>query len=85
MIAADSWRESATCREVDPDLFFPEIHQAAQWAAAKEVCARCPVRLDCLDWAMKEESGLGRSARYGVLGGLSPQGRWLLSRNGVAA
>ena len=48
------WRERAACRSgVDPDLFFPVAESGAarnaQVRAAKAVCARCPVRSDCLD------------------------------------
>ena len=50
-----SWRERATCRDVDPDLFFP-IGTAGlalvQIDEAKAVCARCPVRERCLQWAL---------------------------------
>lgn len=49
------WRDDASCRTVDPELFFPigngpeakrEAHQA------KAVCFRCPVRETCLRWAL---------------------------------
>ncbi|MGW1627317.1 WhiB family transcriptional regulator [Streptomyces sp. NPDC002172] len=50
-----SWRERAACRDVDPDLFFP-IGTAGltlvQIDEAKAVCARCPVRELCLQWAL---------------------------------
>ncbi|MDQ0605343.1 WhiB family redox-sensing transcriptional regulator [Streptomyces canus] len=50
-----SWREKAACRDVDPDLFFP-IGTAGltlvQIDEAKAVCARCPVRERCLQWAL---------------------------------
>ncbi|WP_053851826.1 WhiB family transcriptional regulator [Streptomyces sp. NRRL B-24085] len=50
-----SWRERAACRDVDPDLFFP-IGTAGltlvQVDEAKAVCARCPVRERCLQWAL---------------------------------
>jgi hypothetical protein len=42
------WRLDAACREVDPELFFPETGQAPQAAAAKQVCAGCAVRGPCL-------------------------------------
>ncbi|WP_327714185.1 WhiB family transcriptional regulator [Streptomyces sp. NBC_00490] len=50
-----SWRERAACQDVDPDLFFP-IGTAGltlvQIDEAKAVCARCPVRERCLQWAL---------------------------------
>lgn len=50
-----SWRARAICRDENPELFFPHgTHGAAraQLAAAKYVCSSCPVREDCLSWAM---------------------------------
>ncbi|MGK3940061.1 WhiB family transcriptional regulator [Streptomyces caeruleatus] len=50
-----SWRERAACRNVDPDLFFPigTVGLAlVQIDEAKAVCARCPVREQCLRWAL---------------------------------
>jgi WhiB family transcriptional regulator, redox-sensing transcriptional regulator len=38
------WRLEAACREVDPELFFPEPGQVPQATAAKAVCACCAVR-----------------------------------------
>jgi WhiB family transcriptional regulator, redox-sensing transcriptional regulator len=52
-----SWRERAICRDEDPELFFPVGSRGpalAQLAAAKEVCSRCPVRLECLRWAIDQ-------------------------------
>jgi WhiB family transcriptional regulator, redox-sensing transcriptional regulator len=46
------WRLDAACREVDPELFFPEPGQAPQAAAAKAVCAGCAVRGPCLEQAL---------------------------------
>jgi WhiB family redox-sensing transcriptional regulator len=41
----------------------------AQTAAAKAVCARCPVREPCLDWALETNQGSG------VWGGMSEDER----------
>lgn len=45
------WIESASCADKDPDLFFPGKHDSAQ--PAKAVCAGCPVRQPCADFAAK--------------------------------
>lgn len=50
------WRDAAACRTADPELFFPRgegAPNAAQIEGAKAVCSRCPVREECLAWAMK--------------------------------
>ncbi|MBA8827089.1 hypothetical protein FHX42_004473 [Saccharopolyspora lacisalsi] len=42
--------------EVDPELFFPVSDQAQQQiAAAKRVCASCPVRQACLQFALHSD------------------------------
>lgn len=50
------WREAALCRQTDPELFFPVAERgpntARQVAAAKAVCADCPVATACLEWAL---------------------------------
>lgn len=49
------WRTRAACRGHDPELFFPvgrdDLH-GPEVEAAKAVCAECPVRDDCLDYAL---------------------------------
>ena len=44
------WRSLAACRDVDTAVFFPETE--SEVAAAKAVCATCPVRDACLDFAL---------------------------------
>lgn len=61
------WWTAAACRNVDPDLFHPERGEST--AAAKAVCARCPVRLECLDWALTHHE------KFGIWGGFSDQER----------
>lgn len=74
------WTRRATCCTepgVKPDLFYPAGRgpaYAAQVTAAKEVCARCPVRKFCLTEAM-------RSGTDGVWGGTTPDERELARRN----
>lgn len=72
-----TWRESAACRALDPDLFFP-IGKAgpaiAQAQRAKEICARCPVRPSCLTFALDTRQD------YGIWGGYDEQERRILLR-----
>lgn len=69
---ADDWRARAACREEDPELFFP-VGQGpdatAQTGQAKEVCRRCPVMDQCLQWALETRQDAG------VWGGASEQER----------
>jgi WhiB family redox-sensing transcriptional regulator len=55
------WQSRAECRGEDLALFFDPDREAA----AKEVCGWCPVRDECLDWA------IGLNIGYGVYGGLT--------------
>lgn len=53
-----SWRDGpAACAGMDPDLFFPVAVGAD--AAAKDVCATCPLIGPCLDHALRfDERGV---------------------------
>lgn len=61
------WHHDALCAQTDPDAFFPEIGENP--VAAKAVCRRCPVQIECLTDA------LAQGDRFGVWGGLSPRER----------
>jgi len=51
----EDWRDLATCRHHDPELFFP-VGTAGpaldQIERARRVCHRCLVRTACLSWAL---------------------------------
>ena len=56
------WRDHAACRDLDPELFFPVGNTGPALNAisqAKRVCARCPVRVPCLDWAVTSGQDAG--------------------------
>lgn len=59
-----SWIRDGLCVGVaDPEIFFP--HRGAGKAdAAKAICATCPVRRECLRYALKAPE------EFGVWGGL---------------
>jgi WhiB family redox-sensing transcriptional regulator len=46
-----AWKADAACRNLDTDLFFPDNEAASGPALA--VCAICPVRQECLDFAIR--------------------------------
>ena len=79
---AFGWQDAAACAGFPLDLFFgPEGEQQHQKpereAAAKNVCARCPVRAACLDDAVTN------GIRFGVFGGTGEQERQAMRRNYV--
>ncbi|MCL6671884.1 WhiB family transcriptional regulator [Streptomyces sp. NPDC101209] len=47
-----AWRLRALCVGEDPELFFPLAETERATARARAVCRRCPVLLDCRDWAI---------------------------------
>jgi WhiB family transcriptional regulator, redox-sensing transcriptional regulator len=66
------WIERARCIDEDPELFFPigtTGPAIAQTARAIEVCEGCPVRAECLAWA------LDTCQDAGVWGGLGEEDR----------
>lgn len=60
MIEQQEWRQEARCKGVDTAVFFPNFKVEADWkATAAKVCKGCPVKADCLEWAVThDESGL---------------------------
>jgi WhiB family redox-sensing transcriptional regulator len=70
-LSAD-WASRGACLSGDPDLFFPITSSGPsppQIAQAKAVCARCPVRIKCLSYA------LNTGQNTGVWGGTTPEER----------
>lgn len=68
------WQEVGLCREADPDLFFhPQnergLARVRRDRSAKSVCARCSVRVECADYAIRAREP------YGVWGGLTEEER----------
>jgi WhiB family redox-sensing transcriptional regulator len=74
-----SWRVRAACRGPETSLFFPPSNaerredRDRREARAKAICRDCPVRGDCLDYALEVSEphgiwgGLNETERRGVL------------------
>ncbi len=77
---AGPWHSEAACRRDEAGLFFapsqePTAARLSREQAAKSVCARCPVLLECREHALLQPEP------YGVWGGLTAaERRVLLSR-----
>lgn len=70
-----SWRADAACSGVDSDVFFPASEEDEQAVAqAKAICAECPVREACLQYA------LATNQSAGVWGGLDAGDRRRMRR-----
>lgn len=70
------WTQRARCRGLDPEQFFVRSLQDAR--SAIQVCQRCPVRQECLDYAVDED------IEVGVWGGLTERQRRAYARRLVA-
>jgi WhiB family transcriptional regulator, redox-sensing transcriptional regulator len=71
------WQDQAACNGLDVNDFFPEKGESPK--DAKRICGRCPVRRQCLAYALD----LGE--RFGIYGGTSERERRRLKREGQAA
>jgi hypothetical protein len=75
-VAAGRWDDDALCKQVDPDLFYPDGENATGYQA-KAICARCTIRVECLAKA------LDRREPFGVWGGETESGRRKMLRAGI--
>ena len=62
-----SWMLESRCRGVNPAQFFPSDGLGVE--AAQRVCAACPVRVVCLEYALTNR------IEHGVWGGASERER----------
>jgi WhiB family redox-sensing transcriptional regulator len=69
------WQEQALCAQTDPESFFPE--KGGSTREAKRVCDACPVRVQCLDYALENQE------RFGIWGGLSERERRRMEKRAV--
>ena len=61
------WMLNAKCRGVNPAEFFPSDGSGVE--AAQRMCAECPVRAECLEYALENRID------QGVWGGASERAR----------
>lgn len=66
-----TWRLQALCAQIggspEQDLWF--VKKGGSTRKAKKVCLACPVRAECLDYALETKQ------RFGVWGGLTEHQR----------
>jgi WhiB family redox-sensing transcriptional regulator len=74
------WQQEAACRGVDASLFFAPNYfekreeKLARESRAKAYCARCPVRKECLEYALRIREP------HGIWGGMNESERRQLLR-----
>jgi WhiB family transcriptional regulator, redox-sensing transcriptional regulator len=69
------WQQSARCRGLPSNVFFPEEldsrrQRRLQEQAAKQICASCPVIVACREHALRAPE------KYGVWGALTARERF---------
>lgn len=77
------WHADAACAQIGPELFVPDEPTHDQTQAAKQICATCPVRAECLADVLAWEQP---AYRHGVVGGLTANERcrlWTQLGNGT--
>ena len=65
--APAGWRHRAACRGTDLTVFFPGRGESAE--PARQICASCPVRQQCLEYALRH------TITHGIWGGLAERDR----------
>lgn len=70
---ATSWMLGARCRDLLPAIFFPS--DGAGVEIARRYCAECPVRSECLEFALEHHID------HGVWGGASERERRRIARS----
>jgi len=77
-----NWRDKAACKGVPVEVFFHNRggnKYRDPYQQARQHCAACPVRLECLQWIMSVETE-PTVGRWGYYGGMTPQQRLDLAR-----
>jgi len=69
---SEAWMARGKCREESPSLFFPSDGVGVE--LARRICAECPVRTPCLEYALR--NGID----HGVWGGTSERERRRIAR-----
>lgn len=66
------WEDHARCLQYDPEIFFATRARAER--RAKSICDRCPVRAECLAFALQAR------VEFGVWGGMNGKERRAMLR-----
>jgi WhiB family redox-sensing transcriptional regulator len=73
-VVSGAWAEQALCTQADPDAWFPERGDYALATLAKRICAACPVRAQCLGYALSG-ADTWRRISTGIWAGTTPKER----------
>jgi WhiB family transcriptional regulator, redox-sensing transcriptional regulator len=65
IVAYQEWMADANCLDSDPEIFYPNKGAKTKCRQAKQICDACPVKQQCLRYAVK------RHEEWGIWGGLT--------------
>lgn len=74
-----AWIERASCAQDDPERWHPHSSREDEALYAKQVCAGCPARLPCLEFAVANVD------LTGIWAGTTTQQRNRMRKAGVAS
>ena len=72
VVLGTEWMAAGNCREEPPSTFFPHDGQGVE--VAQRICATCPVKSPCLEYALRHHIA------HGVWGGASERERRRIAR-----
>jgi WhiB family redox-sensing transcriptional regulator len=76
---AEAIREAGEppCATTDPEMYYPPkgLQASIEIRLAKELCKTCPVKTQCLNYAVTANEA------FGIWGGMTPNERARLRRN----
>lgn len=67
-----TWRDKASCKGMDTQIFYSQRGGHDPYRIAKQVCDQCPVLLDCFQWIMEIENRPETFGRHGYIAGMEP-------------
>ncbi len=73
-ILDSAWMDRAACRGANPTIFYTDTPGRDTTGRARQICAGCPVRAECLVWAVQCDE------QHGIWAGLDEDERRRLVR-----
>ena len=74
----EAWMDDAECTQYPPDMWFPNIGDKHTADKANGICDGCPVKMQCLEYAMRH------GFDEGIFGGMNGRARQVLrQKSGV--
>lgn len=75
-----AWMDEALCAQIGGDMFFADGSDTSDTRLARETCARCRVRAQCLEWALLVEPTDAHHT-FGTYGGVAAKPRSRMRRS----